>query len=265
MSVIVLGSLWQALGREAWQDTLTTAPAGPHPQVRPFEGTFRFGWSNLLDAADAKASLEYKDDKVRVNVQGGTTGLARALWRLDAIHKALFYQKDFQSIDFWQEEKYKNRTTVTEAVWKEDGVWRLRKTTPGGEAKWKRIKVTPLRDIIAAMLYLRSQPLANGDKLSITAFPGDSPFLVDVTVLGREEVSLASGMRKAIKLDFRLQRIQTKGKTAGQLEPHGKFRRGTVWLSDDDDRFPLRAEVDIFIGFVFGELVDVTFKDTPAN
>jgi hypothetical protein len=41
--------------------------------------------------------------------------------------------------------------------------------------------------------------------------------------------------------------------------PHGKFRSGSVWISDDADRIPLRAEVDIFIGYVFGELESLHF------
>ena len=265
IALLFFGSLWHVVGAESWQKGLTTAPPGPHPEVRPFEGKFRFGWSNLLDAAEASATLEYKGDAARIVVKGGTIGLARPLWKLDAVHMAEFGRLDFHPINFWQEEKYSRKTTVTDVAWKPDGVWRLRKTTPGGEAKWKRVKVSPLRDIISAMFYLRSQPMADGDKFSLVAYPGDSPFLVDVTVLGHEEVTVAGTKRKAIKLDFRLQRIQTKGPNVGKLEPHGKFRRGTVWLSDDQDRFPLRAEVDIFIGFVFGELVDVTFKDAPPR
>jgi hypothetical protein len=33
-----------------------------------------------------------------------------------------------------------------------------------------------------------------------------------------------------------------------------KFHNGTVWVSDDALRLPLRAEINVFIGFVYGEL-----------
>ena len=43
------------------------------------------------------------------------------------------------------------------------------------------------------------------------------------------------------------------------LEKHKKFESGTVWLSNDADRIPLRAEVNIFIGYIFGEITSCTF------
>ena len=41
------------------------------------------------------------------------------------------------------------------------------------------------------------------------------------------------------------------------LQPHKKFQRGTVWVSDDEVRLPLRVEVKVFIGHVFAELAEV--------
>jgi hypothetical protein len=43
------------------------------------------------------------------------------------------------------------------------------------------------------------------------------------------------------------------------LEPHRKFRRATVWISDDANRIPLRIEAQIFVGTVFAELQAMRF------
>jgi hypothetical protein len=43
-------------------------------------------------------------------------------------------------------------------------------------------------------------------------------------------------------------------KKGNALEPHRKFRSGTLWLSNDPDRILLRAEVQVFVGYVFAEL-----------
>lgn len=56
---------------------------GSFPQVRSFRGEFRFGWSNI-PAATARAQIVSGDKTVRVSVKGGTTGMARLLWRIDA-------------------------------------------------------------------------------------------------------------------------------------------------------------------------------------
>jgi Protein of unknown function (DUF3108) len=47
-----------------------------------------------------------------------------------------------------------------------------------------------------------------------------------------------------------------------ELEPHRKFRRATVWLSDDSDRLLLRIQAQIFVGTVFAELQSVEFDDS---
>jgi Protein of unknown function (DUF3108) len=49
-----------------------------------------------------------------------------------------------------------------------------------------------------------------------------------------------------------------------ELEPHRKFRRATVWISDDSDRIILRIEAQVFIGTVFAELQSAHFEN-PAG
>ncbi|MGA7883167.1 MAG: DUF3108 domain-containing protein [Terrimicrobiaceae bacterium] len=242
---------------EPWSDRLRPAVPGPFPLVRPFSGEFRFGWSDI-GAASAKARLWYSGDSIFVEIDGGTDGLARALWQLDARHKAVVLKEGLKPVAFEQLEKYAKKKVRTEAVFKPDGLWRIRAVTPDPKnvAKWKKIKVEPVRDIISAMLFIRSQVLNDGDTIGVVAFPGDAPFLVEVTVARHEQIRVAGVSRKAIKLDFQIRRIEEK---KHRLAPHGKFRSGSVWLSDDENRIPLRAEVDVFIGYVYGELASLRF------
>ncbi len=83
-------------------------------------------------------------------------------------------------------------------------------------------------------------------------FPGGSPFLVDIESLGPETISIAGTAREALRLDIKIQSVNTKKGNA--LEPHHKFRSGTLWLSNDSTRILLRAEVQVFVGYVFAEL-----------
>jgi hypothetical protein len=64
-----------------------------------------------------------------------------------------------------------------------------------------------------------------------------------------------AGTYNAIRLDLQLSKI---GKNR-ELEPHRKFRRATVWMSDDPDRLLLKVEAQIFVGAVFVELKSVDF------
>jgi hypothetical protein len=256
MLVAVFLSVCQAA--EPWSDRIGPEGVGPFPLVRPFSGEFRFGWSDI-EAASAKARLWYSGDQIIVEVEGGTNGVARALWKVDARHKAVILKEGLKPVAFEQFERYARKRVITQAVFKPDGLWRLREvpSDPKNVAKWRRIKIEPVRDIISAMLLIRSQVLNTGDKVGLVAFPGDSPYFVEVTVAKREQIRVAGALRKTIKLDFAIQRIDLKNKD--RLAPHGKFRSGSVWISDDEDRIPLRAEVDIFIGYVFGELESLHF------
>ena len=67
-----------------------------------------------------------------------------------------------------------------------------------------------------------------------------------------------AGTYNAIKLDLQLERINKRL----ELEPHRKFRRATIWVSDDADRLLLRIEAQIFVGTVFAELQSAHF-DSP--
>ncbi len=247
--------------QEAWRSRLQPENPGPVPLVRPFSGEFRFGWSDI-EAARARAKFTDAGDEVQMEVEGGTSGLARALWKIDATHSATIRKDGLQSVAFRQVETYAKKTVTTQAVFQADGLWRQRDVVPdpNGPAKWKRIKVEPIRDIVAAMLFIRSQPLADKDKVGVIAFPGDDAYLAEIEVIGREEITVAGNSRRVIKLEFQINKVtRNSDKKTYRLEPHKKFKHGTAWVSDDDDRIPLRVEVNIFIGYVFGELASVSF------
>jgi hypothetical protein len=80
-------------------------------------------------------------------------------------------------------------------------------------------------------------------------------------VTGRDKISVRAGTYNAIKLDLQLKRV---GKHL-ELEPHKKFRRATIWVSDDAERLILRIEAQIFVGTVFAELQSVRFDNSNEH
>src|SRR5206468_5853502 len=128
------------------------------------------------------------------------------------------------------------------------------------ETKTRQFSLPNPFDLHSAALYLRSQPLKDHSVYRVVVFPATSAYLATVTVVGREKISVRAGTYKAIKLDLQLKRI---GKHL-ELEPHRKFRRGTIWVSDDAERLLLRIEAQVFVGTVFAELQSVHF-DSPRS
>ncbi len=253
--------LFPSLLRADWKSSLTPDTAGPFPSIRPFDAEFRIGWTDI-EAGRARVKISAEGpETLRLAASGATTGLARMLWQLDASLDSTTTRNGFRGVYSLQKENYAGRSIITQIVSRPDGIWRLRENIPPGEnpARWKQIKISPLRDLFSGMLFIRSQSLHPGDSVSTIIFPGDSPFFVEMKSLGTESITVAGATREAIKLDLRLHRINLK--MDARLEPHGKFRNGTVWLSNDADRIPLRAELNLFIGYVFAELDSVVFNN----
>lgn len=221
--------------------------------------TYVCGWSGLTAATAEVHISRPADDRFQLEGTGRTVGFVRALWRLDANYRSLADANLLRPIESTQIETYRGKKITTHLAFSGSGVKRLRtdiQTNPPGSAKPKQFDFPNLFDLYAAMLYLRSQPLRNGDVYRIVVYPATSAYLATVTVSGREKTSVRTGSYNAIKFDLQLKRI---GKNM-ELQPHRKFRHATVWVSDDADRILLRAEAQIFVGSVFAELRSIHFE-----
>ncbi|MGH8164945.1 MAG: DUF3108 domain-containing protein [Rhodanobacteraceae bacterium] len=155
-----------------------------------------------------------------------------------------------------QVDRVRHKVITTDLVFDAKGVVRIRTDTKAKKPPTpKNFNFPGLLDLHSALLFIRSQPLAEGSVQRIVVYPATNAYLATVTVEGRETVTVAAGTYPAIKLDLQLKKIGKEG----ELEPHKKFRRASVWLSDDADRLLLRIEAGVFVGTVFAELETVHF------
>jgi len=101
-------------------------------------------------------------------------------------------------------------------------------------------------DIISGFYFIRQQPLTIGSTLSLRLYDGDKSSLVPVEVLRREKLSLP-GMRSAETLVIK-----------PLFSENGFFKNNRevlIWLTDDENRVPVRVEVITPVGRVVAELV----------
>ena len=250
-----------ARGAEEWQATLTPPQPGNAPPLRPLKAQYEFGWAALSAATADFEFSKVKGNQMRLAVKAKTTGAARALWRMDTDHTAYCDSTTLRPIRLEQKEVYKGKTETAKVTFTRDYLERWRETLPlpPGESppKTRKVKLADVFDLQSALLFVRSQRLANGDKIRLIVYPGKSAYLAEVEVLGRENVKVAGKNYPAIKCQLRLQGI-TKELT---LEPHTKFKQAFAWLSDDNDRLLLKAKADIFIGSVWAEMTSVKFPE----
>jgi hypothetical protein len=245
-----------------WQATLSKEPAGNFPELRPLHASYRFGWSGLTAATGEVHFIKPSNDRFQLEGTGRTSGLVRALWKLDVNYRAVAKAATLNPIEAQQTENYRSKRIVTHLTFTNSGVTRARTEGQGSAAqtKTKQFVFPNLFDLHSAALYLRSQPLKEGSVYRLAVYPATNAYLATVTVTGREKISVRAGTYNAIKLDLQLKRI---GKHL-ELEPHKKFRRATIWVSDDAERLILRIDAQIFVGTVFAELQSVRF-DNPKQ
>ncbi len=243
-----------------WEATLSKEPAGNFPELRPLRASYRFGWSGLTAATGDVHFSKPAGDKFQFDGTGRTIGFVRALWKLDVNHRAIANAETQHPIETQQTENYRSKKIVTNLTFATAAVTRTRIEGEGAAAKTttRQFSFPNLFDLHSAALYLRSQPLKDRSVYRIVVYPATNAYLATLTVVGREKISLHAGTYSAIKLDLKLKRI---GKHF-ELEPHKKFRRASIWVSDDAERLLLRIEAQIFVGTVFAELQSVHFDNS---
>jgi hypothetical protein len=245
-----------------WQATVSKEPAGDFPELRPLRARYNFGWSGFTAATSEVHSTKPAENRFQLDGAGRTVGLVRALWRLDVNYRATADAATLHPVEMNQTEVIRGKKVATHLTFTSAGVTRARTEGPSGSSatKTRQFNFPNLFDLHSAMLYLRSQPLKDRSVQRIVVYPATTAYLATITVLGREKISVHAGTYNAIKIDLQLNKL---GKNL-ELEPHRKFRRANVWISDDADRVILRIEAQIFVGTVFAELQSVRL-DNPKS
>lgn len=111
-------------------------------------------------------------------------------------------------------------------------------------------------DIISGFYFIRQQPLTTGNTLLLRLYDGDKSSLVPVEVLRREKLSLP-GMRSAETLVIK-----------PIFSENGFFKNNRevlIWLTDDENRVPVRVEVTTPVGRVVAELVSSERVSRPEK
>jgi Protein of unknown function (DUF3108) len=238
-----------------WSGSLTTAKGpGNFAPPPPMRLAYRFGWVGVQAAKAEIQLISQTPTTFEIDATGATSGMARALFKLDLYQQAIENKMTLRPIHLFQEEKYRSATVRTSVDFESNQLTGLRQKIPDNYPDMPKIfTFSPVFDMASALLWVRSQPLAEGETESIVVWASNAPYLATVTVLGRDTIRVNGHEDRAIKLDLKLNGIDNKM----HLKECKLFKDGRAWLSDDAKRIPLRIEADIFIGYVFAELESV--------
>lgn len=258
VSAVLLSTATAVVRAEGWEETIPPYAPGTFGEPRPVRAQYGFGW-NGVTAATADLRFFRIDDRFQLDGTGQTIGFARGLWKFDVHHVSTSDAHTLRPIRVKETESARSREFETELNYTPERVTgrRIEQSKSGTKTKAPKFEFPNVMSLNSALLYLRSKPLGAGAVERIVVYPSTSAYLCTVSVLGREHISVATGSYDAIKVDVKLNKIGKKH----ELLPHKKFKRATVWLSNDADRLILRIEAQIFLGTVFAELQSVDFDN----
>ena len=249
-TVILLGSPVPAAPE--WQAELSPAALGKHPRITPLALDFQMSWKGALNSGVVTIQFgprnANKPGAFVVKSSAESQGLAATLFPYEHQFWSELHQENLRPRLFYAVETDAKETTTTTNRYlanKVDSaeVTKVHKTgltTTTNEA----FSFAPVNDLFSAMIFVRSQALAGGDKIALVVMPFKTPYLLRVQVVGRE----VHRGQQAIKLSVSMQKID---RTTLELKPYKKLNRNaTMWLSDDADRIPLELRADVFVGDV---------------
>jgi hypothetical protein len=192
----------------------------------------------------------------RMNINGRTTGSADFFFHVRNQYgsyidtAAMIPQKSYRLI---QEGKYKlteiceydhaNNTVKKNKNGKEDFVY----NTPDN-----------VQDIVSSYYYLRTidfNKLQVGEVITLTSFLEDTTINFSMLYLGKETIKTDIGKVRAIKLSPMMPKNKLfKGKNAIK-----------AWFSDDENKIPLKAEAEMFVGSVDMDITSCKGLRNPLN
>ncbi|MFZ2642168.1 MAG: DUF3108 domain-containing protein [Verrucomicrobiia bacterium] len=238
-----------------WQKQLSPPQPGSFPSLRPMRASYSFGWS-VFTAARATAELSRTNELLRLDVRGGTIGVVRGLWRMDATSTALWHPVTIKPVSHVVTEVLQNKTVKLRLDFDVKGVTQTRTTRSDETPKPKRFDFPCLLDMPTAMMWLRSQRLHVGETYRCLTIPEASAYLTELKIVGNEKIDVAGKCQNTIKVLLRAREVNDKL----ELEPSKRFKEAFAWFSDDNDRLLLRAKAEVFIGSVWMELDKVEFR-----
>jgi hypothetical protein len=244
-------------GETDWASTLTHDARGNFPDLRPGHATYVYGWSGITAATSEVSFRPGEQQTFVLEAKGRTVGLARILWRFDLSYRSVVNAQTLRPLETHQVETARGKRIETTLKFSDEGVDSRRLEGNRATPTVKDFALENLYDLQSVFVYLRSQPLRDHSVYRMAVYPANSAYVATVTVLGREHLRVRPGNYNAIKMNLNLQRVNKKN----ELEPHRKFKRATIWLSDDNDRVILRIESQIFVGTVTAELQSIRFDN----
>ncbi|MDP5171000.1 MAG: DUF3108 domain-containing protein [Bacteroidia bacterium] len=107
-----------------------------------------------------------------------------------------------------------------------------------------------VQDVISAFYYARARydqrKLRVGDRIEMHNFIDRKPFRLEAKLLARETIKVEDKKYRALKFDLLIEEV-------GMITDGSTIQ---FWISDDDNKIPLRVESELMVGSLAADLIE---------
>ena len=239
---------WTSLHFNGFAQSTVAAPELPFQVGEWFEFRIHYGWFNA-SYATLKLSSDTLNNQPVLHAKGigKTTGLARLFFRVDDYYDTFFDPTSILPQKFLRDIDEGGYTKNTEIYFDHE---QLNAHVVDNKHKTQEnFEIRPLtQDLISAFYYLRTfypkQGLAKGESYTLDMFFDKENYVFKLKFLGKEFLRTKFGKVSCLKFRPLVQ--------AGRV-----FREEesvTLWVSDDDNRIPIRLQADLAVGSIKADL-----------
>ena len=205
---------------------------------------FKISYSNFLNAGNAtmevKETTNNGNEVFHVIGKGKTTGVISWFFKVRDNYQSYFYKETLQPYRFIRKINEGGYTKNKEILFNQEA-----KKATVKDYKHKTEKQFPInnnvQDMISTLYYLRNKDLTKmkaGDEIKLTMFFDQTSYDFKLRLLGREVIRTKFGKVATVK--FRP--IVQSGRVFKEDESL------TVWVSDDENKIPLRIKASLAVG-----------------
>jgi hypothetical protein len=227
----------------------------------------------LLRGIDV-AEFRFKADSKHANQKNGSAGDPATISLMgDVISKGLFVRvagfhfhqhvesvvdpKPFVAMRTSKLYEQGKRARFSEAVFDHQAhkvTWSERDPNQSGAPAITTLDFSePIQDVLTVIYFLRTQRLEVGKSLEIPITDSGRVFSMSVAVIERKRIDTVLGRVNAFRVEPAMFGAANLSRSRGQL---------SIWITDDDRRLPVRAQLRVDIGTFDIKLKRLSFPET---
>lgn len=245
----------EPVGPPDWMKDITRLPPGEHANLRPVSLEYTLDWNNRVNAGRVDIAIVSDGTgkkKFVGDASGRSTGFARVLFPYDFRARSIVDQDSLRPLTFQLSEKDRSEENNYDIIFESKRQIYTTTSKQKNEtlSATSRFKFDFGQDVLSSAFYLRSQPLKDGDSITMLVTPFNRPYLATFKVVGRESHEVKGTTYEAIRLDANVGKVEADL----TIKSYEKIKRTTLWFTDDEYRIPLEMQAHLTFGYVSARL-----------